>query len=248
MNEKSSGMFYHINYLFSIIPYSILVFFALVKDFSNYKKMDWKIIFMYVWFLTGLVILTLFKTKLEVYVLMILVPVCFIIPIYINEITKEKSFKKILIILFTVLNVVWFATESIRPELKLYAQSNKILSIIYLLLLALILFLTSKYLANKIELKKTLYIFILIFFFAVNVYYLLFIPEWVNKYKLTSIKEYIDKNDKTKIIYIGSNYRYNPQFSFYFNGLNLNPERNEFQLLDTKDKIEEVKKYLEALP
>ena len=114
----------------------------------------------------------------------------------------------------------------------------------------LILFFAGKYLANKIELKKTLYISILIFFFGINIYYLLFVPDWVNKYKLSEINEYIEDSNKKEIVYIGSNYRYNPQFSFYFKGLNLNWENPEykFQLLDLKEKAEEVKVNLSILP
>ena len=133
MNEKSSGMIYHINYLLSIIPYSILVFVALIKDFADFKKLNWKKIFLYVWFLTGLVILTLFKTKLEVYILMILVPACFIIPLLIEELGNEKLLSNILILFFVFANATWFATESFRPEIKNYLSQLKYFSILIIL-------------------------------------------------------------------------------------------------------------------
>ncbi|MBK8551813.1 MAG: hypothetical protein IPL53_12410 [Ignavibacteria bacterium] len=90
----------------------------------------------------------------------------------------------------------------------------------------------------------------MIFFFIINLYYLFFTPEWVDRYKLSPIKDQIETGNRKAIIYIGTNYRYNPQFSFYFRGLNLNWENPlyEFQLIDVNDKSGEVKEYLESLP
>lgn len=238
MNEKSSGMFFHVNYLLSIIPYSILVFPSVLKDFLNYKKLSWQKIFIDIWLITGLVIITAFRTKLEVYVLIILVPACFLIPLFIKELNNENRYVKIVVVLITLLNVIWFASESIRPGLKFYAMhENIILILFYFILIFSLLFFLSSYIADIIELKKTFYIFIFIFFFMINIYYLIFIPDWVNGYRISALKEQIELCGKKKIVYVSSNYRYNPQFSFYFNGLNLgwkDPEY-EFELIDKID-------------
>lgn len=251
MNEKNSGVFYHINYLLSIIPYSVLIFFSGLHDIKIYKSLDWKKIFLWVWFITGLLILTLFKTKLEVYVLIILIPGCFLIPLFIKDLTTENNFTGVWIIFFFVLNILWFATESVRPFIKEYAtQSNKLILLSYAIGTIILLFYLSKYIANKIELNKMFYIFILIFFFVINIYYLFFVPEWVNKFKLSGIKEYVDNSRIKKIVYVGTNYRYNPQFSFYFNGLNLdwkNPVY-DFEIIDTKDGFDFIKNKLNNIP
>ncbi len=239
MNEKRSGIFYHINYLLSIIPYAILAFMSLFSNLKNFNRRDWKEIFCDVWFITGLIILAVFRTKLEVYVLMILLPACFLIPVYVKKIDGENVITKMLILFFLFINTLWFATESIRPELKdLVIHGNKIVFLAYILSATALLIMLSRFLAYRIELQKTLYIFILIFFFTINIYYLLVIPDWVNGYKLSGIKDYIEKSGKKKIVYVSSNYRYNPQFSFYFNGLNLGwkDQGYRFELIEKIDK------------
>jgi hypothetical protein len=250
MNEKNSGYLYHINYLLSIIPFSVLIFPAILKDIFDFKKMNWEKIFLDVWFLAGLLILSFFRTKLEVYVLMILVPGCFIIPLFLKDINGWTRTMKIFIIFITLLNIFWFASESMRPELKYFVlHGNVMLTIIYTLIAVYVLFFISRHSAKIIELKKTFYIFILIFFFGINIYYLFHVPAWVNGFKMAEIKEYIDKSGKKDIIYISSNYRFNPQFSYYFNGLNLNWDNPgyKFELIekmDSENNFENVKSRL----
>lgn len=236
-NEKGSGVLYHINYLFSIIPYSILMFPGIIYDIKNYKYLDWKKIFILVWFISGLVIITLLKTKLEVYVLMILVPGCFLIPLYIKQISGKNIFNNTILIFLTLLNLFWYVSESYRPQIKkfIFQEGFLIDALIVLIFLLLFLF-AARLIVNKIELKESYYIFILTFFFTINLYYLFFIPHWVNLYKISGIYDYITGNPKKEIVYIGTNYRYNPQFSFYFKGLNLNWENPDYDyvLYDTK--------------
>ena len=255
-NEKSSGVLYHINYLFSIIPYSILMFPGIIYDLKNYKNLDWKKIFLLVWFISGLVIITLLKTKLEVYVLMILVPGCFLIPLYIRQFSGKNIFHNTILLFFTFLNIFWYLSESYRPQIKNFLfRENILIDGLVVVSISFVLFYAGKYLANKIELKKSYYIFILVFFFTVNIYYLFFVPHWVNIFKLSEISEYIKENPLEEIVYIGSNYRHNPQFSFYFKGLNLNWENPEYNyvMFDTKkdndilsslDKISDKDYYL----
>ncbi|HMS33213.1 MAG TPA: glycosyltransferase family 39 protein [Ignavibacteria bacterium] len=250
MNEKNSGYLYHINYLFSIIPFSVLIFPALIKDLINFNKINWQKIFVNVWFVTGLLILTFFKTKLEVYSLMILVPGAFIIPLFLKEINNENIMVKVFLIFITILNILWFATESFRPEIKLFLKNGStVLNLVYFLSAVIILFLISRQSAKIIELKKTYYIFILIFFFGISIYYLFFTPVWVNGFKLSEIKKYIDKSGKKEIVYVSSNYRFNPQFSYYFDGLNLswnNPEF-KFDLINTGNNFDSAKNKLNAI-
>lgn len=251
MNEKNSGYLYHINYLLSIIPYSVLIFPAILKHIFDFRKLNWMKIFLDVWFLAGLLILTFFRTKLEVYVLMILVPGCFIIPLFLKDIKGETGKMKIFIIFISLLNIFWFASESVRPELKYFVMHNNVmLTVSYILIAGFVVFLISRQSVRIIELKKTFYIFILIFFFGINIYYFFSVPVWVNGFKLSEIKECIDKSGKKDIVYISSNYRFNPQFSFYFNGLNLNWDNPvyKFELIEKMDpdnNFEIVKNKLE---
>lgn len=250
MNEKNSGYLYHVNYLFSILPFSILIFPALLRDLNNFKKLNWQKIFVNVWFVTGLLILTFFKTKLEVYVLMILVPGAFIIPLFLKDINNENIKMKVLLIFITFLNIFWFATESVRPEIKFFLKNgNTLLIFVYILSAVIIFFLISRQSAKIIELKKTYYIFILIFFFGINIYYLFFTPVWVNGFKLSEIKKYIDNSGKKEIVYVSSNYRFNPQFSYYFNGLNLNWDNPEFKfvLINSGNDFDSVKNKLKTI-
>ncbi|MBC8490150.1 MAG: glycosyltransferase family 39 protein [Bacteroidetes bacterium] len=250
-NVKGSGIFYHINYLLSIIPFSILVFISLIKDFFNIKNLNWKKLFLWIWFLTGLFIITVFKTKLEVYILLILTPGTFLIVLYINELSKCSFKEKLIVVFLTLFNVLWFATYYYRAEVKAYLTnaSNIITSGLIILILILFFYFVSRFIARKFDLVKIYYIFIILFFISINIYHLVKIPNWENTYKISSIKETIESSGRKDIIYISTNYRHNPQFSFFFNGLNLGWEGNKFtyELLDTKDGIENLRTQLETL-
>ncbi|MEO8399483.1 MAG: hypothetical protein ABI550_06680 [Ignavibacteriaceae bacterium] len=66
---------------------------------------------------------------------------------------------------------------------------------------------------------------------------------------MSGIKEFIDKSEIERIFYVGTNYRFNPQFSFYFKGLNLdweNPE-HDFEIIDTKNGFELTKNKLDSI-
>ena len=103
--------------------------------------------------------------------------------------------------------------------------------------------------ADRIELKKAFYIFILIFFTGLNLYYLYKVPFWENDFQITEVKKRIESSGKKNIVYVATNYRHNPQFSFYFNGLDLGWSDNKYELLflDTKDGTENVKEKISSL-
>jgi hypothetical protein len=75
-----------------------------------------------------------------------------------------------------------------------------------------------------------------LFFISLNIVYLFDAPFWENGYKLTPVKELIENSKRKNLVYVATNYRANPQFSFYFKGIDIgwvNYEYN-FTLLDTK--------------
>lgn len=251
-NEKNSGFLYHVNYLISIVPFSILAFLGIYQNFKKQYRTDWKRIFLSVWFLTGLIIITAFRTKLEVYVLLILLPSCFIIPLFISEAGGFSPKFKLVLIFATLLNAIWFSTESIRPELKEIFQANHFMFSIVTAGILVLVFLISKMLSAKIELKKAYYIFILFFSFAINIYYLVHVPDWVNRFRLSEIKSRIDKSENRNILYVSSKYRYNPQFSYYFEGLNLGWKNSRYgfhllESLDAGDNFNHAKSVVDSL-
>ena len=250
-NVKASGIFYHVNYLLSIIPFSILIFISLVKDAFHFKNLDWKKLFLWIWFITGLIILTAFKTKLEVYVLLILTPATFLIAKYIDEQIKSSLREKLIAVFLTLLNILWFATQYERPEIKSYVFNFQNLHIALPLIIVILIafYFIAKFISHRFNLTKLYYIFIALFFICLNIYYLISIPSWENTYEVSSIKKLIEQRGKKNIVYISTNYHYNPQFSFYFNGLNLGWKGNDYtyELLDTKNGIDNVKIKLKAL-
>lgn len=245
MNEKSSGMFFYLKFLLTIIPFSIILMFAFFNDLINFKNLSWKKIFLWVWFLIGFFVITFFKTKLEVYALLVLPPLSLLIPSYIEKFNGEKRKLKILLLLAVSAEVCW----SVMNFLKLYTPYHGFETGIYLAIITTALFIISIFAANKIELKKSFYIFILIYFFLFNIFFAFRINAGESDFKISPLVEHIKKEKKAKIVYVGSGYRYNPQFSFYFNGMNLNWEHPdyEFELIDTKDDVEKTKKLLGEL-
>ena len=72
--------------------------------------------------------------------------------------------------------------------------------------------------------------------------------EWENNYHLSECKTFIDISNKKNLIYVGTNYRYNAQFSFYFKGVDLGWKNDEYTyiLLDTKNGIGKIKEQLDS--
>ncbi|MBK7255903.1 MAG: hypothetical protein IPI04_18845 [Ignavibacteria bacterium] len=93
-NVKNSGALYHVNYLLTIIPYSVIIFFAMIRDVFDFKKLKPEKIFLWIWFITGMIILALFKTKLEVYILLVLTPGCLLMSSFLIRIDLEKLLQK----------------------------------------------------------------------------------------------------------------------------------------------------------
>ena len=244
-NTKGSGYLYHINYLLSIIPYSIIVFISSAKDIFNFRKIDSNKLFLLIWFITGLLILTFFKTKLEVYVLLILTPGALLIADYIKDLNKISKKEKSIFSIMIFLNIFWYGTFIFRNNAKynIFEFSNFAVFGLIIMLFLVVFYFTSGYFDKKNNIALFYYIFIILFFISLNIYYFFNVPNWENTYELTSIKNEIEKNGRKNILYISTNYRANPQFSFYFKGLDLNwkNDENKYELLDTKNGIEQIK-------
>jgi 4-amino-4-deoxy-L-arabinose transferase-like glycosyltransferase len=235
----------------SIIPYSILAFWGVVKYLIDYKSLTWQKVFLLIWFLTGFFIITLFKTKLEVYVLLILVPGSLIIGEYLSGINKTSYKEKLFVLILTFLNILWYISFFIRNDMKLRQEGLEKLNILIPVVIVslLLVYFVSVFLAKKNDIGKFYYIFIILFFISLNTYYLFNTPVWENGYKLTPVKQSIGESNRKKIVYVGTNYRANPQFSFYFKGLNLGWKNvdYDFELLDTKIGNKDILDRLEKL-
>lgn len=249
-NYKASGPLYHIHYMLSIIPFSILLIPAFLKDLFSFKKLSVNKLFLWIWFLTGFIIITIFKTKLEVYTLLILSQGAIIIASYIEEIDKAALKEKIIVLLLTFLNVFWAISLNFRNQLKEYTFTHTFIFIIIFVVTSLILLAVSYYFNKHFSLKGLLTAFVIVYFLSLNTVHMLDVPWWENTFELSGIKKDIDETGKKDIVYVGANFRANPQFSFYFRGLNIGWENEEYtyRLLETKKSgTDYVKKSLDSL-
>jgi len=250
-NTKGSGYLYHINYLLSILPFSILIFISLVKDLSKIKLIDTKKIFLIIWFLTGLAIITLFKTKLEVYILLILAPGSIMLAEYLLRLNDSSKKEKAVVIGLTTLNILWSVSLIIRNDLyyKNILFHNILIASAILLLSGIIIFFAIKFISNKITIINFYYLFIFLFCIGINTFYLFSVPDWENTYEISKVKNLIESSGRNNIVYISSNYRANPQLSFYFDGIDLGwgKSKYKFELLDTKNGTDEIKKRLNSI-
>lgn len=115
-----------------------------LKSISYPKLLLWS------WTVCGFIILTLFRTKLESYLLLVLPAVCLLIADYLGEARFESMKMKTLLIALVAFNILWFATEEARPELKeLAAGTNVFIVIMIILLVAGLLFLLSRSIVNS---------------------------------------------------------------------------------------------------
>ncbi len=257
-NTKESGALFHINYLLEILPYGIIIFAGFFKSLINIKKLNYKEIFLFIWFSVGLLIITVFRTKLEAYTLLILAPGVLIGSDYISKIDTDKIFKnikflneKFLLIFLIFINSAWSVVFYLRIEEGLKISFRHLPFSVYLGITAyIILSLIISYIISRhLSVQKAITYFIVFCFLFINVFYAIRIPYWENTFKITDIKDNIDKEGKKNILYIASNYRANPQFSFYFNGLDLGWNNNQYtyNILDTKNGNEKIKIYLDTL-
>ena len=246
-NAKHSGPLYYLNYFLSILPYGFLIFFSMFEDIKNrntLKKFD---IFLYIWFLTGLLIITLFKTKLESYTLFIIIPASFIIARNISKFQKYSFSVKIISSIILIVNILWVLSYPERGyyfNFFLHNEGNSILILIPILLFSFVILI---FISKKWNYSNMLYILIFAYFLIINFYYLVKIPDWENNYKLSGCKNLIDKSGKTNIYYIGNigtDNKYNAQFSFYFQGIDLGWKNNHYNYIfcDTKYGTESIKK------
>ena len=228
-NVKTSGPLYHINYFLTIIPFSILAARKIFIDIRDFRKLDIYTKFIDVWFICGLSIITVFRTKLESYSFLILLPACFIIPalIYFHSDYFHKKRKYLAILL--ALNLLWYSTEDYRDLGKVYIAANYgnlLLFVGILLLTTAVLYFIYLYLINKFTPKIFLTYLIIGTFFISGFWYLYKRPRWENSYVLSGIKKEIVSKNIKEIAYIGFNYQRNPQLSYYFDGIDLGWKKN----------------------
>ncbi|MBS1491892.1 MAG: glycosyltransferase family 39 protein [Bacteroidetes bacterium] len=253
-NAKSTGVFYFVNYVLTIIPYGFLAFYAIILNLKNFKTIDWKIKFVTIWFIIGMGIVTIFKTKLESYSFLFLPAACILIANLIYEFKTTSSKEKIFTLVLFVLNLTWYFTEHYRTVIKEFLLNGFIpkleifVCVMFLVLFLLFLFrLTS----TRINLNFAFTLIVLVTFALSNVYYLIRVPYWEDGYKISNIKTEIDKNKEKDILYVSTDYRHNPQLTFYFNGADLNWGREvtgyNFNMIDTKVGTDSVKKKINQL-
>lgn len=249
-NVKGSGPLYHINYFLSILPFSIIVFFSLVKDARKFRYLSWQKILIWVWFLSGLVITALFRTKLEVYVLLFLIPGCYLIPLYLYDIKKGFTVSKLILFCAVIFNTLWMASFYYRQDIRHYiAESSKIFILLMLVVSVILVIAAGYFFLRRFSLSNSLLVIIVLFFFGANIFFLVKPPSWEVEFDLSSVKKEIDNSGRKKIMYVGTNYRHNPQFTFYFNGLNVGWENDtySYDLIDLKDGADKVKEKITSL-
>lgn len=249
-NTKASGLLYHVNYFLSILPFSIIVFFSLVKDARRFRSISWQKILIWVWFISGLIITAVFRTKLEVYVLLFLVPGCYLIPIYLFDMKKGFSLSKLMLFFAVIINALWMASFYYRQDIRLYiAESNKIFILLMLAVSVILLFAAGFFYIRKFSLANSLLAMIILFFFGANIYFLVKPPSWEVEFDLSSVKKEIDDSGRNKILYVGTNFRHNPQFTFYFNGLDegWGHAPYSYEFIDLKDGVESIRQKINSL-
>ena len=182
---------------------------------------------------------------------MILAPAGLLIAEYINSFNSYSDREKFYSIFLTFLNFLWSVTFAIRNNLSLrnYFSTKIFFILIAVSIILVCVYFLSKYLSKKKIIQEFYYVLICSFFISLNLYYLIFIPSWENNYQISGVKEIIEKSSRNNILYISTDFRYNPQFSFYFNGLNLKWDSNKYnyELIDTKNGIEKIKTQLGSL-
>ncbi|MFH0989799.1 MAG: glycosyltransferase family 39 protein [bacterium] len=117
-NAKPLEVFYFINQLFVLFP--IGVFFLLRSLFDAMKTREGFRWFISLWFIIFFFIFSIMRTKLEVYMLPMLVPASLLAAFELERIKNESRSSKetVVLLLFTTLAVVWSLSQQWRNSLK----------------------------------------------------------------------------------------------------------------------------------
>ncbi len=244
MNEKASGPLYYFNYLLTIIPFGILLLFAFIRSFRNMKAMKFPVAFMWIWTVCGFAIITMFKTKLESYLLLVLPAVSLLIANYLSEINKEGKITKALLLSSVLLNIIWYTTENYRPAIKSFVSEKGLLFSGTVFIVTVILVLLAGYFfQSKMNTGRVIAMFIVLTFAVSNIFYLINKPLWEDRFHIENAVNVIEESGAEKIVYVGSDYRYNPQFSYYFNGIDLGwkDPKYGYEFMDTNVGTEKIR-------
>jgi 4-amino-4-deoxy-L-arabinose transferase-like glycosyltransferase len=248
---KQTGFYYFFNILLNNIPFGILLLISFVKDIRNFKHLEANKILLWIWFLAGILSITLFKTKLETYLLPFLIPACILLVLYMQDEKEKSKNEKSFIIFLLIINVIWFLTQNNRNNIKDYLINPNIFEILIALtfsaLIVFILFRAINKFADKANIKSLSGILIILFFIGQNIFFMFKLPGTENSYILSDIKKEIDKCGRNNIVYISTDFKYNPQFTYYFNGIDMGWKNHyNYELNDLKNGIENVKRNLET--
>lgn len=249
MNQKGSGIFYFVNYFLTIIPFGVLLLFAFINNIRQYSRLSSQTLFLWIWTILGFLIISIFKTKLESYILLVLPAASLLIANYLKQIQKEKPAVKVLILVLIFVNAVWFATEVFRPEIKHFlAEANLLLEIVVTTVALLFVYFMCKWLSNTFNLRFATEAIIILVFISTGLYYFANPPLWENRFRIREISAAVKESGAKGIVYVGSNYRFNPQFSYYFDGIDLGWKHPKYiyEFMDTNIGTEKVKARLTA--
>lgn len=267
-NTKPSGIFFYINYLLTLFPFALIVFYAIYADYKNKnlvgsspfgggvrgRTYKWEKLFLQLWFLVPFVLISFFKTKLEAYAFLFLPAFSIILANYvINNNWNEKDKRNIFVLL--IINIAWFFLGDSKRAFLSFISNNLLIAIPVLVLLALIIFVLIKKESlnfNKFFSANVVAAFILLFFIFNNVYLFFNPPVFENSFKLSNIKNYLDSNNVNEFIYVAPQYKYNPQLSYYFNGVDLDwqemgEEGYKWNLVEIKEDTVSTKSKLDSI-
>lgn len=249
---KPTGFYYIPNILINNIPFAILLAISFIKDSVRYKRIDPLKIFLWLWFITGVLSISLFKTKTETYIIPFVIPACILIVLYVLVENHESLYEKISIYILTLVNIFWLTTQYNRNKIfDLISQQHLggiIIFFISIIILLIILFFVFRKLSLKFEIRSIFFILILISFFTFNIYYMLEIPQNENSYVLSNIKKESEECKRDKILYVSSDYKYNPQFTYYFEGIDIGWKgKFNYELADLKNGTDSIKNKIQNL-
>ncbi|MBL7129403.1 MAG: glycosyltransferase family 39 protein [Ignavibacteria bacterium] len=243
---QPKGDLYYLSLLMNNIPFGIIVFMSLVKDFKKFIHLNWEKIFLWIWFITGFITISVFQTKIETYLLPFLAPACILLVIYLISENNKSLHEKTIILILTLFNIAWYATESFRNEIKEYLSHQGYLEITIIIIsiavAVLITYHIFKSLLSKINFRSTFVVVIIVFFLSANIYFLFNSLFFDKGFGLSEIKDEVERSNREKIVYISTDFKFNPQFTYYFEGIDLGwKNKMSYDLVDLKNGVENAR-------
>jgi 4-amino-4-deoxy-L-arabinose transferase-like glycosyltransferase len=230
-NVKPLEILYYVNQLFVLFPLGVAWFIAGMYRAFRSRERTW--LLLAIWFTVFFVVFTLMRTKLEVYLLPMLVPASLIAAYSLVTVGTGGFSKRLTSVCLAATGIafVWASNQGWRNQtkslivqlvhLRLPSQSDVMAYVPFLVIICCVLFMTYAVYRREdiVRLKLLLPSVILLPAFVTCLYTIIAIDQFEHRDGAHDLAEFIAEHQPASIVVAG--FDRNPQLTFYLDGADI---------------------------